>query len=97
MSNYVSCFKKKKKKQVDDVTEIRNIYTHTIIAVQSIIKLLHPQVTLENLFNYFEARVPADFSFLRKLPGISTLRISILNLLRNNELPTPMDLYYTYR
>lgn len=67
------------------------------MAVQSIMKLLQPQVTFENLFNYFEARIPDDFNLLRKLPGISTLRISVLNLLRNNELPSPMDLYYAYR
>ncbi|CAK9823680.1 unnamed protein product [Anthophora retusa] len=38
-----------------------------------------------------------DFSLLSKLPGVSTIKLSVLNLLRNGELPSLLDVYYAYR
>ncbi|XP_015429625.1 PREDICTED: apolipophorins [Dufourea novaeangliae] len=83
--------------KVDESVELKNIYTHAVSAFQSVLGLLQKQVTLDNVLGFVQIQSPIDFSLLSKLPGISVLRVSVLNLLRNRELPTPLDLYYTYR
>ncbi|XP_017879492.1 apolipophorins [Ceratina calcarata] len=85
-----------RREKVDEMSELKNIYARLAGAIHSILPLLEKQVTLDNLLE--AVQIPElDFSLLSKLPGVSTLKISILNLLRNGELPTPLDLYYTYR
>lgn len=61
------------------------------------IDLVGSPSNMDYLYTLLEARLPVDLSMWAKLPAISTLKISIFNLLRNNELPTPVDLYYAYR
>lgn len=83
--------------QVDDTNEVKKIYSQAITAIRSIIGLLQSHATVENIFGFLETQFPVDISYLRKLPGLSTIRFSILKLLVNRELPTISDLYYTYR
>lgn len=74
------------------------MYSHAVSAIQSIVSLLQKQtIHWENLLDFVQVPSYIDFSILSKLPGISSLRISVLNLLRKGELATPLDLYYTYR
>ncbi|XP_076231616.1 retinoid- and fatty-acid binding glycoprotein apolipophorin [Calliopsis andreniformis] len=86
-----------KREKVDDVTEMKKIYSSAVTAVQSILVLLQNQATLDNILGAVQIQQPIDLSLLSKLPGISTLKLSVLNLLRNGELPTPSDLYYAFR
>lgn len=82
--------------QVDEVNELKKIYSHLVAAIQSVLAVLHKQTTLDNLLSYVQFQ-PLDISLWYRLPGIPTVRLSILNLLRNGELPTPLDLYHAYR
>ncbi|XP_001604024.1 apolipophorins [Nasonia vitripennis] len=93
--NYV--LKHVKHQKVDDTNEVKKIYSQAINAARSIIGLLQSHATVENVFGFLETQFPIDVSYLRKLPGLSTIRFSILKLLINRELPTISDLYYTYR
>ncbi|XP_076294213.1 retinoid- and fatty-acid binding glycoprotein apolipophorin [Lasioglossum baleicum] len=40
---------------------------------------------------------PIDWSLLYTIPGTPTLQLSLINLVRNRELPSLSDLYHTYR
>ncbi|KAK2585087.1 hypothetical protein KPH14_008599 [Odynerus spinipes] len=86
-----------KKEKPDNVSELNAIYTQGIAALKSLLGLIDLRLVVDNLNNFLETRVPIDLAFLSKLPGISTLKVSILNLVRNAELPSPLDVYYTYR
>ncbi|XP_076681659.1 retinoid- and fatty-acid binding glycoprotein apolipophorin isoform X2 [Andrena cerasifolii] len=86
-----------KHEKVDDVAEIKKIYSNAVTAVQSTLGLLQKQATLDNVLDLVQIQQPIDFGLLSKFPGIATLRLSVLNVLRNGELPTLSDLYYTYR
>jgi hypothetical protein len=84
--------------QVDDNKEAKKIYHHALDAIASIIKLLESNDILDNLMdNAFDIRLPLDLGALTKLPEIGIPKISLLNLLQNNELPTLAEFYYTYR
>nr|XP_034187967.1 apolipophorins [Osmia lignaria] len=86
-----------KHEKIDEMAELKKLYSHAVTALQSVLALLQKQATFDNVLNFVQIQAPIDFSLLSKLPGISTLRVSVLNLLRNRELPSPLDLYYTYR
>jgi len=84
--------------QVDDNKEVKKIYHHALDAIASIIKLLESSDILDSLMdNAFDIRLPLELGTLTKLPGIGIPKISLLNLLQNNELPTLAEFYYTYR
>lgn len=76
---------------------MKKIYALAINAVRSVIELLKAQADVENLSELFDADLPVDFETWLKLPTFATLKVSLFNLIRNNELPTLMDMYYTYR
>ena len=82
--------------QLDEVSELKRLYSHLIAAIQSLLGLVQKQTTLDNLLSYVQFQ-PLDISLWYRLPGIPTVRFSVLNLLRNGELPTPLDLYHAYR
>ncbi|CAD1472425.1 unnamed protein product, partial [Heterotrigona itama] len=84
-----------KREKVDEVNELKKIYSHLVTVIQSFLALLQKQTTLDNLFSYVQFQ-PLDVSLWYRFPGISTVRFSVLNLLRNGELPTPLDLYHAY-
>lgn len=79
------------------MAEIKKIYSNAVTAVQSTLGLLRKQATLGNVLDLVQIQQPIDFGLLSKFPGIATLRLSVLNVLRNGELPTLADLYYAYR
>lgn len=83
--------------QVDDANEIKKIYSLAISALGSIIKHLESETDVDNLYNFLETKLPIDIGILTKLPTITTVKVSLLELLRNKELPTLADLYHTYR
>ncbi|XP_043521132.1 apolipophorins isoform X2 [Frieseomelitta varia] len=85
-----------KQEKLDEVSELKRLYSHLIAAIQSLLGLVQKQTTLDNLLSYVQFQ-PLDFSLWYRLPGIPTVRFSVLNLLRNGELPTPLDLYHAYR
>jgi len=84
--------------QVDDNKEAKKIYHHAVDAITSIIKLLEASDMLDNLVDSaFDIRLPFELGILTKLPGIGIPKISLLNLLQNNELPKLSEFYYSYR
>ncbi|KAF7405857.1 hypothetical protein HZH68_005226 [Vespula germanica] len=86
-----------KRQKPDNTAQLNIIYTKALDALKSLIDLLETHSLFNNIQNIFNTEVVTDFGILAKLPGISTLRVSVLNHLRNAELPTPLDIYYTYR
>lgn len=83
--------------QVNDSDEIKKIYLFAIEAFKSIVNLLKTEANVENLSHVFESTLPVNFGTWTKFPTIGTLKVSLFNLLRNNELPSLKNLYYTYR
>lgn len=84
--------------QVDDANEIKKIYQRALDAIASLIKLLESSDILDQLVNsLLEANLPVQLESLIKLPVITSVKVSLINLLRNNELPSLADLYYAYR
>lgn len=73
------------------------MYTQALHALRSVIALVQSHVTVENVFSFLEAQIPIDVGYLRRLPGISTVRFSVIRLILNREFPTLAELYYTYR
>ncbi|XP_011144506.2 apolipophorins [Harpegnathos saltator] len=94
IQQYIS--KHAKREKVDDPAEVRKIYNLLVDALQSIVKLLESEIHTNNLYNLLETEFPFNIGMM-KLPEITALRVSLLNLLRSNELPTLKDIYYTYR
>lgn len=83
--------------QVDESTEIKKIYALAVDAIHSLIQLFQSQTTVEKLLGISVIGIPVDISAIKHLPGISSLRVSLFNLVRNHELPSPADIYYAYR
>lgn len=83
-------------RQIDNVSELKKIYTSLMASLQSIVALAQKQSSLDNVWGLISIQTP-DLGILSKLPTISALKLSVWNLLRNRELPTLGDLYYTYR
>ncbi|XP_066596058.1 apolipophorins [Prorops nasuta] len=96
-SAYEYFIKLVKHEKVDDGKEIKKIYTNFIAAFRSVVNLLQSQVTFDNVIKLIDARVPTDLSLLVELTGVKSLKVSIINLILNNELPRPLDIYHTYR
>ncbi|XP_076625563.1 retinoid- and fatty-acid binding glycoprotein apolipophorin isoform X1 [Colletes latitarsis] len=86
-----------KREKVDELVECKKIYTQAVAAVQSVLALTQNLVTTDNLLALVKMPLQLDLSYLAKLPGIYAVKVSVLNLLRNGELPTPSELYFTYR
>ncbi|XP_011691522.1 PREDICTED: apolipophorins [Wasmannia auropunctata] len=94
---YEYIMKHVKQEKVDNTSEIRKIYNLAVDAIVSLTYLVD-KGSLDELINeLFDANLPVEFATLSKLPVITSVKMSIINLLRNNELPSPSDLYYTYR
>ncbi|XP_014235825.1 apolipophorins [Trichogramma pretiosum] len=96
-SVYSYVIKHARHEKVDNGSELKKIYSQTVGAIHSLLALVQSHATAENVFGFLEAQLPFDISYLRRLPGLSTVRVSVLRLLMNRELPTIFDLYYTYR
>ncbi|XP_058796215.1 apolipophorins [Phymastichus coffea] len=94
---YSYILKHVKHEKIDDANEVKKIYTQALNALRSVIALLQHHITVENMFGFIEAQIPVDASYLRRIPGLRTIRFSIVKLLVNRELPTLAELYYTYR
>ncbi|XP_029170500.1 apolipophorins [Nylanderia fulva] len=97
-TTYEYIIKHVKHEKVDDANEIKKIYQRTLDATASLLKLLEYNDVLEQLANnLFDVNVPVQFDTLTKLPVITSVKVSLINLIRNKELPSLADLYYTYR
>ncbi|KAJ8687230.1 hypothetical protein QAD02_023024 [Eretmocerus hayati] len=96
-SVYSYVLKHVKRQNVDDKTEVKKIYSQTLTAIRSLLALVKSHVTAENVMAFLETQFPVDASYLRKIPGIAAIRFSVVKLLINHELPSPYDIYYTYR
>ncbi|XP_018353837.1 PREDICTED: apolipophorins [Trachymyrmex septentrionalis] len=97
-ATYEYIMKHVKHEKVDNSSEIKKIYNHMLDAIASLIKLLKSSGSLDSLIDdLFNTHLPAEFEMLSKLPVITSFKVSLVNLIRNNELPSLMDLYYTYR
>ncbi|XP_063988684.1 apolipophorins [Diachasmimorpha longicaudata] len=86
-----------KHEKVDEQTEIKNIYTHGIDAARSIIALIQHQDINNELYGLFGENILANVNYIKQLAGLPILKLSIINVIRNGELPSVSDLYYTYR
>ncbi|XP_011166991.1 apolipophorins [Solenopsis invicta] len=96
-ATYEYIMKHVKHEKVDDNHEIKKIYDYTIDAVASLVKLIGSSDTVHNLVEeLFEAQLPVEFEMLAKLPAITSFKVSLLDQIRNNELPSLTDLFYTY-
>lgn len=85
-------------KEVDNHNEIKKIYNHLLDAITSLIKLLESSGTLEHIIeSLFKTHLPVELEAFAELPTVTSLKVSLVNLIRNNELPTLADLYYAYR
>lgn len=83
--------------QVDNASEFKKIYECATDALASLIKSLEASGNLDELIDeLFDADLP-EFEALTTFPTITSVKISLINLIRNNELPSLLDLYYTYR
>lgn len=84
--------------QVDDSNEIKKLYDYAIDAIASVIKLVESSSTLDRVIDeLFKLNLPIELETLSKLPTITSLKVSLVNLIHSNELPSLTDLYYTYR
>ncbi|XP_076762006.1 retinoid- and fatty-acid binding glycoprotein apolipophorin [Xylocopa sonorina] len=86
-----------KREKVDEMSELKNIYKQLINVIQMVLGQLKQKSTFDAMLNLAHISAPLDLSFLSQFPGIVSLKVSVLNLLRNRELPSPLDLYYAYR
>lgn len=86
-----------KHQAVDEQVEIKNIYSHGIDALRSIIALIQHQDINQDLYGIFGGNFFANFHYIKKLPGFPIFKVSVINLVKNGELPNISDLYYTYR
>nr|UEP64281.1 apolipophorin [Cotesia flavipes] len=93
--NYI--IKHIKHQKVDDGTEIKNIYGHAVEATYSIITLLKNRGNADHFYEIFDVRLPSHLGYVKDLPGVPILRVSVLNLIRNHELPSIYDIYHAYR
>ncbi|KAL6440757.1 hypothetical protein ACFW04_003301 [Cataglyphis niger] len=97
-ATYEYIIKHVKHEKVDDANEIKKIYQRALDAIASLIKLLESSDMLDQLVNsLLEANLPVQLESLTKLPVITSVKVSLINLIRNNELPSLADLYYAYR
>ncbi|KAL6267909.1 hypothetical protein P5V15_000977, partial [Pogonomyrmex californicus] len=97
-ATYEYIMKHVKHEKVDDTSEIKKIYDYALNAIASLIKLLETSGTLDNLMgSLFDTHLPVELEMLMKLPAVTSFKMSLINLIRNNELPSALDLYYTYR
>ncbi|XP_046492116.1 apolipophorins [Neodiprion pinetum] len=86
-----------KREKVDDVQEIKKLYALILHAIESVIELVKSRTVKNDFSNVIETKLPFDLSALSKLPGIVTLKLSVLTLLRNQEFPTLNEVLNTYR
>lgn len=87
-------------KKVDDLDSLKIIYTSLIRAVRSIIDLVRPYVREHidaKLPSSWWTPVPLSFESVRHLPQVPTVKSSLLNYIRNEELPSLKDALRTYR
>lgn len=97
-TTYEYIIKHVKHEKVDDVNEIKKIYQRTLDAIASLIKLLQSSDIWDELIeSLFKSNLSVQFETLTKLPVITSLKVSLIDMLRNNEFPSLSDLYYTYR
>ncbi|XP_017790563.1 PREDICTED: apolipophorins [Habropoda laboriosa] len=85
-----------KHEKVNELNELKTLYSKLKSAIASILVMLEKEARLD-LLSYIQIQAPIDLSPLSQIPGISSVRVSVLNLLRNGELPSLLDLYYAYR
>lgn len=93
--NYI--IKHIKHQNIDDVAEIKNIWTHGVDAIHSIIALIQSKTTTDQLNGMIGTKFGYNFGYIKQLASIPILRLSIVNLIRSRELPTISELYHTYR
>lgn len=93
--NYI--IKHVKHQNVDDVAEIKNIWTHGVDAIQSVIILIQSKTTSDQINGIIGTKFGYNFGVIKQIASIPILRLSIINLIRSKELPTISELYYTYR
>ncbi|XP_043491499.1 apolipophorins [Polistes fuscatus] len=86
-----------KRQKPDNVQQLNKIYTEGVAVLKSLISLLETPSLYYDIRNIFDTKIPINLNILSKLPGIASLQVSLLNVWRNGELPTPLDIYYTYR
>ncbi|XP_011871153.1 PREDICTED: apolipophorins [Vollenhovia emeryi] len=97
-ATYEYIMKHVKREKVDDTNEIKKIYDYAIDAIASLVKLLESTDTLDHIIDdLFNANLPIEYDTLTKLPLITSFKLSLINRMNNNELPTLKEAYYTYR
>ncbi|XP_032678528.1 apolipophorins [Odontomachus brunneus] len=85
-----------KHEKVDDTNEIKKIYLLAIEALRSIIHVLETETNTDNLYEMLQTKLPVDIGMMAKIPTITSLKVSLLERLRNKEFPTLEDLYYDF-
>lgn len=85
-----------KHEKINPSDALKEIAAQTDVAIRSILTPLK-NLGGDNTFSSLKLQSPIDWSLLFTIPGTPTLQFSLFNLLRNKELPTLSELYYTYR
>ncbi|XP_012266095.2 apolipophorins [Athalia rosae] len=86
-----------KQEKVDEVQEIKKLYELVVDALQSVFELVKSQGIVNKFVDIFETQIPWDITAISRLPGISSLKVSVISLIRNREWPTPAEIFQAYR
>lgn len=66
-------------------------------AARSVVALVRSQATAENVVGLVESSLPFDISLVKKLPALGSIQFSLPRLILGRELPSIIDVYFTYR
>lgn len=84
---------------MNEVDSLKAIYVSFLKAARSVGDLLRPYISehSENKLGSWWAPVPLSFDIVRHLPHVPTVKFSVWNYIRNEELPSVKDAVRTYR
>ncbi|XP_078038624.1 retinoid- and fatty-acid binding glycoprotein apolipophorin, partial [Augochlora pura] len=85
-----------KHEQVNIMDALKEIGAQGEVAIGSLIAPLK-SIVADNALGSLKLQSPFNFGILSELPGIPTIQLSVLNLLRNKELPSLTEIYQAYR
>ncbi|XP_076643954.1 retinoid- and fatty-acid binding glycoprotein apolipophorin [Halictus rubicundus] len=85
-----------KHEKINPSDALKEIATQAEVAIRSILAPLK-ELGADNTLSSLKLQSPIDWSLLFTIPGTPTLQHSLINLVRNKELPSLSELYHTYR
>lgn len=86
--------------KINDNERLQALYKSFVSAVASVGRLLRPYITQQGdgkLTSSWWAPIPLSFDFIKHIPRVPVVRVSALNYIRNEELPSVKDVLRQYR